>query len=252
MRMRNEGERLCIPGIEPEILPGQKNASFVADFNHRGIYAMPAGTEANLSGCGLTPSGAIGLIGLMRTFAVLLAICLAGASEAASTVDRAGETPRTIDPNFQFRKFKVYTLTDETPVGQGLGKKKGTSDLATRRSFRSKAGVQEASINFERAYRLHGAVTGYDQRERHGQYFDFFWRSQRPADVTLRFEYKQEKLRASVQSKEIKYQNIHGTVHTPFQVIGDEFNDDGAVLAWRCLILERGRIVAEKRSFLWE
>ena len=112
--------------------------------------------------------------------------------------------------------------------------------------------MQEASLNFERSYRLFGAVTGTDQRQRYGQYFDFFWRSKRPADVTVRFEYKQEKLRAFTQAKQITYHDVHGTTKTEFRITGDEFWDDGKVLAWRCLLIEHGRIAGEKRSFLWD
>ncbi len=28
--------------------------------------------------------------------------------------------------------------------------------------------------------------------------------------------------------------------------------EDGRVIAWRCLLIENGRIVAEERSYLWE
>ena len=41
-------------------------------------------------------------------------------------------------------------------------------------------GRQEPSLMFERSYRLYGAVTGFDQRQRYGNYFDFFWRAKRP------------------------------------------------------------------------
>lgn len=50
----------------------------------------------------------------------------------------------------------------------------------------------------------------------------------------------------------MSYQNIHGTNRSEFRVIGDEYFDDGKVLAWRCLLIEHGRVVAEKRSFLWD
>ena len=83
---------------------------------------------------------------------------------------------------------------------------------------------------------MYGAVTALDQRQRFGQYFDFFWRAKRPSDLTVRFEYKQERLRAFVQAKEQAYQNVHGTNHSGFRVVGDEYFDDGQVLAWRCLL----------------
>ena len=117
---------------------------------------------------------------------------------------------------------------------------------------RSTSVLQEASITFERQYRLFGAVTRLDQRQRFGDYFDFFWRAKRPADLTIRFEYRQDKLHAHVQGQEISYGNVRGNQKSEFKVIGDDYFDGGRVLAWRCLLIENGRIVAETHSFLWD
>jgi hypothetical protein len=111
---------------------------------------------------------------------------------------------------------------------------------------------QDSSITFERQYRLFGAVTGVDNRQRFGNYFDFFWRARRPADLTVRLEYRQQKLHALVQAQEISYLNVRGNHKTEFKVIGDDYFDDGRVIAWRCLLIENGQIVAENRSYLWE
>jgi len=158
--------------------------------------------------------------------------------------------PVALSSDFQFRKTKIYTM-DQNP--SATGQKTQGSDMSKKGALsRSRSVEQEQSLNFERSYRLYGAVTGLDQRQRFGQYFNFFWRAKRPADVTVRFEYKQENLKAFVQAKERTYQNINGTNRSEFQVVGDEYLDDGAVLAWRCLLIEHGRIVAEKRSFLWD
>ena len=79
-----------------------------------------------------------------------------------------------------------------------------------------------------------------------------FWRVKRPSDVTVRLEYRQEKLHEHTQAQEITYGNVRGTHKTEFKVIGDDYFDDGRVIAWRCLLIANGRIVAENRSFLWE
>jgi hypothetical protein len=165
--------------------------------------------------------------------------------------------PVALDRNFQFRKTKIFTLGAQVP--KGLLRARAATNLSgisstssSSKSTTSSAVVQEQSLLFERSYRLYGAVTAFDKRQRYGDYFDFFWRSKRPANVTVRFEYKQEKLRAFVQAKELTYTGARGTCHSAFRVIGDEFANDGAVLAWRCLLIANQRIVAEKRSFLWE
>jgi hypothetical protein len=111
---------------------------------------------------------------------------------------------------------------------------------------------QDAPIDFERRYRLFGAITRLDQNQRFGNYFDFFWRAKRPADLAVRLEYRQEKLHDLVQAQEISYSNVHGNHKTEFKVIGDDYLDDGRVTAWRCVLIEIGRIVAERHSYLWE
>jgi hypothetical protein len=179
--------------------------------------------------------------------------CIAAAPPEPKTSSHVSSLPMMLDPDFSFRKTKIYTLSDQPIRGS---KSPGSGNLQSltkgKSGTSSKSVAQEASLNFERSYRLFGAVTGADQRQRHGQYFDFFWRAKRPSDVTVRFEYKQEKLRAFTQAKEVAYRDVHGTNRSEFRIIGDEFFDDGKVLAWRCLLIEHGRIVAEKRSFLWD
>jgi hypothetical protein len=181
---------------------------------------------------------------LTCAFALLL-----GVGSVAGADNNPGKYPVALNPDFQFRKAKIYTLGQDP--NQTGSRAPGPLDTSKKGLSRSKAVDQEASLFFERSYRLHGAVTALDQRQRFGQYFDFFWRAKRPSDLTVRFEYKQEQLKAFVQAKEQTYQNAHGTNRSEFRVVGDEYFDDGGVLAWRCLLIEHGRIVAEKRSFLW-
>ena len=179
-------------------------------------------------------------------------------AEQPRLLDRVVPLPMALNDDFQFRKTKLYLLT-ETVAGQEKsntdqtvqGTTKGGKLSNTAPSSKSTT-VQDASIRFERQYRLFGAVTKLDQRERIGNYFDFFWKGRRPAEVTLRLEYRQEKLHAHVQAQEISYSNARGSHKTEFKVVGDDYFDDGRVTAWRCLIIENGRIVAETHSYMWE
>jgi hypothetical protein len=173
-------------------------------------------------------------------------------------LDRVVPLPTALSDEFQFRKTKLYLLTETVP-----GQQKGTTDqsvqgtgkggkLSSTAPSSKSTTVQDASIRFERQYRLFGAVTKLDQRERMGNYFDFFWKARRPADLTVRLEYRQEKLHAHVQGQEISYPNARGSHRTEFKVVGDDYFDDGRVTAWRCLLIENGRIVAETHSYMWE
>ena len=160
--------------------------------------------------------------------------------------------PVVLDKDFEFRKTKLFLLSEKAKTSQArqttsaINKKSGDSP------GQKTATLQDAPITFERQYRMFGAVTGLDQRQRFGNYFDFFWRAKRPSDVTVRLEYRQEKLHEHVQGQEITYRNVQGTHKTEFKVIGDDYFDDGQVIAWRCLLISNGRIVAENRSFMWE
>ncbi len=187
--------------------------------------------------------------------AILATTAFCGAAEEPKVLAKVTPLPTALDPSFQFRKTKLYFLSEKGPAVKGkTGKSDGQGQTQTSggsAKSKSTSVVQDASINFERQYRLFGAVTKLDQRQRYGDYLDFFWRTKRPADVTLRLEYRQEKLHAHVQAQEISYASIRGTNKTEFKVIGDDFFDNGRVLAWRCLIIENRKIVAENRSFLW-
>ncbi len=143
-----------------------------------------------------------------------------------------------LDPAFEFRKTKLFLLGDLP------GAKLQTNYF--------RGGPRDPAVNFEGAYRLWGAVTELDKRARFGHYFDFFWRGKRDAAITVRLEYRQERLRAFTQAREVDYAHGRGHHQTSFAVVGDDFTNDGHILAWRCLLIEGGVIVAETRSYLWK
>ena len=204
----------------------------------------------------------VSLGGVRLLMALLVLIPLASgfgrSADQPRLLDRVIPLPTALSDDFQFRKTKRYLLPETAPgqeksgTDQGVqGKGKGGKLSNTAPSSKSTT-VQDASIRFERQYRLFGAVTKLDQRERMGNYFDFFWKARRLADLTVRLEYRQEKLHAHVQAQEVSYSNARGSHKTEFKVVGDDYFDDGRVTAWRCLLIENGRIVAETRSYMWE
>jgi hypothetical protein len=198
----------------------------------------------------------------MRLVAALFALSsltVAAPSQAARErvepriVEKITPLPVALSNDFKFRKTKLFYLSEKAPR-PGEGARQESSKLGGKSNSPSQktATMQDAPISFERQYRMFGAVTALDQRQRFGNYFDFFWRAKRPSDVTVRLEYRQEKLHEHVQAQEISYRNARGNHKTEFKVIGDDYFDDGRVIAWRCLLIENGRIVAENRSFMWE
>ncbi len=150
---------------------------------------------------------------------------------------KANALPLAIDSSVEIRKAKTYFL--ETPEAQGI------------RGSRSESS-EDVNIAFERRRLLYGAVTPSDVRNRYGDYYTFMWRSKRAAHLTVRLEYRQQKLGAFVQAREVDYPDGLGSHSTRFQVTGDDYVEQGRVTAWRLVVIEdHQKIVALKQSYLW-
>jgi len=169
---------------------------------------------------------------LMKRFLMLLAsFAAATASFGADTsrsIEKANVLPLALDDSFQFRK-QIIQMNDPQ---------------INKPSF-------DPMVNFERTRLNYGAYNSYERRARYGQYFKFFWRSSRKADLIVRFEYRQQNLGAYVQAKELDYKDAKGSFISEFDIIGDQYNEDGKVCGWRVLLIENGKIVGLNQSFLW-
>jgi hypothetical protein len=160
----------------------------------------------------------------------LLLIGCASVPPPTRQVEQLKSLPIALNPDFSFRKTKQYFLDPRVQSVRGI----------------------DASVAFERSYHNYGAITALDLREHIGSYYTFFWRARRPANVTVRLEYRQEKLHAFTQAREVRYEHAHGSYQTHFAIIGDDYYNDGRVIAWRASLIAGGRIVAMSRSYLWE
>jgi hypothetical protein len=169
------------------------------------------------------------------------------AAPQVKILTKVDQLPVALNDDFQFRKTKLFYLSENPPKAR-----RSLSQSVSTNPNNPTAGIAEASLGFERTYRLYGAISSADKNQRYGNYMDFFWRVKRPANVTVRLEYRQEKLRSFVQAREVFYPNAKGNYKTEFTIIGDDYFQDGRVTAWRCLLIEDGKIVAENRSYLWE
>lgn len=166
----------------------------------------------------------------------------AGQQPPVSLLARADVVPLALETGvFEFRKEKLFFLEAQ--------------DLR-----RDRPETDERSIAFERKRRLFGAVTPNDERDRYGNYYSFFWRTHRAADLVFRLEYRQSRLGPFVQAREVAYPDLRAGNHrTDFQITGDDYQRDGRVSAWRAVLIERrgppgapgARIVALRQSALW-
>ena len=152
----------------------------------------------------------------------------AGRNLEVRHLEKADALPLALDDAFSFRKHGIL-INDP---------------------YLAKPGAEEM-VSFERDRVNYGAVTGEERNERVGQYFAFWWRAKREANLTVRFEFRQERLGTYVQAQETRAPKARGTMETKFQVVGDDYTRDGRVVAWRALLIENGRIVALRQSYLW-
>lgn len=176
--------------------------------------------------------------GMTRLLTVLSACALLGACSSTQKepprqipIGKANVLPLALSDEFSFRKVSIF--------------------LNDPRDLNAVRPTLSPMLNFERQRVNFGAVSGYDRAERYGHYYNIWWRSKRPANLTVRFEYRQENLGSHVQAKEFKYENAQGTIESKFTIIGDEYAEDGKVTAWRVLLIENGKIVGLRQSFLW-
>jgi hypothetical protein len=159
---------------------------------------------------------------------ILLAGC-AGREVPATKLEKANVLPLAIDEAFQFRKQKLSFYSAQ--------------DLPRN---------QSEAVTFENRRMEWGAIDENDREQLYGNYFSFFWRATREADVTVRLEYRQAALGNYVMAQERYYPAARGSYQSDFQVTGDDFLEMGRVTSWRALLIVDGRIVGLSQSFIWK
>ena len=166
---------------------------------------------------------------LFICLSIALAASAAWCAEPSRQLDKANVLPLALDDHFQFRKTELFQNDPK--------------------AFKI---AVDPMILFERERINYGAITAVDKARRVGNYFTFFWRADNKSDITVRLEYRQENLGSYVQAKELSYTGVKGTIKSQFKVVGDDYTQDGRVVAWRALLIENGKIVGLTQSYLWD
>ena len=148
-------------------------------------------------------------------------------------IESANVLPEAISDDFQFRKFEIFRNATIVP---------GATPIPTK----------DLMIDFERKHRLWGALLGADVAAKTGQYFTFFWRAKRPANLTMRLEYRQANLKNYVQGRELYYANVRGSHQSEFAIVGNDYENDGPITSWRAILIENRKIVALLQSRTWQ
>lgn len=159
-------------------------------------------------------------------YLLLLAGC-AGPQVKPTPLVKVNVLPLALSDAFEFRKTKTFF--------NGPGFIPGHDPMVS---------IQKRRAEF-------GAVDNLDQAQRAGDYFTFWWKAHRQAHITVRLEYRTANLGDYVQARELYYPEAKGTYQSQFNIIGDDYADDGRVTSWRCVLIEEGKIVALTQSMLW-
>ena len=105
---------------------------------------------------------------------------------------------------------------------------------------------------YEPKYWDHGAILAKDRLDRQGNIFVINWQNDgEPSDFTVRLDYRQAMTRERVMAKTQEYKNFDGYEKTVIKVTGDKYLRGGVVHSWRISIVRNGKIVAQKKSFIW-
>ena len=154
----------------------------------------------------------------------------AGASLKPAPASSTGTLPLALDDAFEVEK--VFSVRIDPAVN---------------------GPVDTPWMKIEQDRRYYGAINSFERRQREGHSYTIHWRAKAaaPTGLTVRFEYRQQRLGSHVQAQEVQFPRVSGKQRTEFTVPGEDYHQDGAVTAWRILLIEQGRVVGLQQSFLW-
>ena len=132
----------------------------------------------------------------------------------------------------------------------------GTPEILAVKQFtlrdQDSGAVDDPMVQNEKLRRLYGAVSLEERKQRLGQYYTILWNADPGAEKEIVFRYQQGGSGSRI--KEIRRTIPAGTSEgkEEFSVIGDNYFDNGRVLAWKIDFTANGETIASKQSYLWE
>lgn len=109
-------------------------------------------------------------------------------------------------------------------------------------------------IRLEKLRRLYGAVSLEERKERLGQYYTALWSSPesigQKKEILLQYQQGGSGSRIKTMTRSLPSSAPEGKEE--FSVIGDNYFDNGRVLAWKMSLIIGGKTIATKQSYLWE
>lgn len=113
---------------------------------------------------------------------------------------------------------------------------------------------QAPMVRGEQMYRMRGAVSREERRQRLGQYYSIHWKKDSNAEAAVKIimDYHQAATGAKVltMSQDLPAAETSGLVE--FSVSGESYRTGGRVLAWRIRMMSGKEVISEKRSYMWK
>jgi len=130
-------------------------------------------------------------------------------------------------------------------------------DKFTLRSIKIEDSSQ-GMVRGEQQKRLYGAVSIEDHKQRIGQYYVVSWDLRNQKKITdwngqaqLVFRFKQASTGSKVHTLSKLYPTEIKKGKWEINNIGDEFSENGRILAWRADLIYGGQAIASRESYLW-
>ena len=113
---------------------------------------------------------------------------------------------------------------------------------------------EDPMVRQEKLRRLYGAITMEERKAKLGQYYTVLWNlpENTGADRKVAFRYLQGGSGSFVKTMSRDLQPGSPGGKEEFGITGDDYFDNGRVLAWKTDLIVDGQTVASEQSYLWE
>ena len=115
--------------------------------------------------------------------------------------------------------------------------------------------VDDPMIRGEKQRHLYGAVSMAERSARLGAYYTILWNCPAtPAggEVEVRFEFQQGATASLVKHFVKRFPASDSSGKVEFAIIGQDYVKNGRVLAWKTTLSRGGRVIATRKSRLWQ
>jgi hypothetical protein len=113
----------------------------------------------------------------------------------------------------------------------------------------------EPMVKMEKLRRLHGSVSMAERAQKLGQYYTLVWNDgtgvgQGEVQLILQYQQGGSGSRIKRMVRTFPAGDVEGKAE--FAVVGDDYQKNGRVLAWKATLQRGKRVIATRQSYLWQ